>query len=101
MGLMLTREIRFALAEHAEVDGVAGGTNGFAGNPALGGVGIFLTLAAALSGEIDPKTGMLVNIKLVDRVLREIAVPWLREAHFRCGISAEQAMGELWSILRG
>ncbi len=97
---MLTREIRFALDEAAAADGV-GAANGFAGNPALGGVGIFLRLAAGLSGEIDPATGMLVNIKLVDRVLREIAVPRLREGHFGRGISPEAAMVELWGILRG
>jgi 6-pyruvoyltetrahydropterin/6-carboxytetrahydropterin synthase len=99
MALTLTREIRFALEEAALADG-AGASNGFAANPALGGIGTFLTLAAGLSGEIDPATGMLINIKVVDRILREVAVPRIRGGHFRERLSGEKIVVELWHLLR-
>ena len=72
----LTRELRVGVERGRE--GVRG--NGFAGNPGLEGIGAFLLLRATLRGPVDDRTGMLVNIKEVDRVLREIGVPRLRTA---------------------
>ena len=81
MPLTLTRELRFGL--HAAASPApAEASNGFAGNPALLDVAPFLTLAATITGDVDGSTGMLINIKSVDRILREHAVPWVREAHF-------------------
>jgi 6-pyruvoyltetrahydropterin/6-carboxytetrahydropterin synthase len=98
MGLTLTREIRFALEDPSAPE-APGSSNGFAANPALAGIGTFLALAATLSGEVDPSTGMLINIKLVDRILRESAVPRLRHLYFRQRASAENALLELWGHL--
>lgn len=100
MGLTLTREIRFALEDATAVD-APGVSNGFAANPALPGIGTFLTLAATLSGQVDPSTGMLINIKFVDRTLREIAIPRLRHLYFRERAPAENALLELWRELHG
>jgi 6-pyruvoyltetrahydropterin/6-carboxytetrahydropterin synthase len=98
--LQLTRELRFGL--HAEETRVpSAGANGFAGNPALLGSAIapFLTLTATLSGAVDPRTGMLINIKIVDRVLREHAVPAVRAACYESGKAPAALMGELMAGL--
>ncbi len=81
MHVKLTRELRFGLHEPAP-EGAAGSANGFAGSPVLADVAPFLTLRAQLSGQIDAATGMLVNIKQVDRVLRQLAVPEIRRGHY-------------------
>lgn len=69
----------------------AGANNGFAGEPALRGIAPFLTLSAAISGQIDPRTGMLINIKIVDKVLRQSAVPMLRAYVYGTGRGARGA----------
>jgi len=60
---------------------------------------MFLTLAAGLSGEVDPSTGMLINIKLVDRVLRETAIPLLQAIHFQYRAPVDLGMLDLWGYL--
>jgi 6-pyruvoyltetrahydropterin/6-carboxytetrahydropterin synthase len=97
MGVTLSREIRFGLEERAS----PGTVNGFAGNPALTGIAPFLKLAVVIRGAVDATTGMLVNIKDVDRLLREMAVPRLREGHFQRSETAEAAVWSLWGLLRG
>ena len=100
MSVMLMREIRFGL----EAVPAGGGVNGFAGNPALTGLGPFLKLAVGIRGEIDGRvggTGMLVNIKVVDRVLREAGVGRIREGYFGRRETAEVVVLGLWEILRG
>jgi 6-pyruvoyltetrahydropterin/6-carboxytetrahydropterin synthase len=77
--LKLSRELRFGLHDppaHTTA------TNGFAGNPALVSMDPFLTLIATISGHIDAATGMLVNIKTVDHLLRHRAVPAVRSYYF-------------------
>jgi 6-pyruvoyltetrahydropterin/6-carboxytetrahydropterin synthase len=97
MGVTLTREIRFGLEETP----APGAVNGFAGNPALTGIAPFVRLAVVIRGEADAVTGMLVNIQDVDRLLREVAVPRLREGHFQRRETAEEAVGALWELLCG
>jgi len=74
--ITLSRELRFGL--HAD-PAPTPAPNGFAANPALTGIAPFLLLIAQLSGTIDPATGMLINIKQVDRTLRDIAIPVIRK----------------------
>lgn len=77
------REVRFGLSD-GTAEGmpvVPGSTNGFAGEPALLGIAPFLTLIVALSGPVDPSTGMLINIKIVDRVLRAETIPQIAQAY--------------------
>ena len=98
--LQLTRELRFGLhAEEVVLPAAAG--NGFAGNPALVGIAPFLTLQATLSGKVDPRTGMLINIKIVDKVLREHAVPAVRWACYVSGQAPAMVMRNLMAELRG
>lgn len=72
--MRLSRELRFSL-KAAEVP--ADGINNFAGHPALEGLAPFLTLGAVVEGQPDPATGMLMNIKLMDQLLRDHLVPMI------------------------
>jgi 6-pyruvoyltetrahydropterin/6-carboxytetrahydropterin synthase len=74
--LLLSREVRFGLHEHP-LPHVAT-ANGFAANPALVGLTPFLTLTVTAIGVPDPALGMLVNIKLIDTVVRETAIDMIR-----------------------
>jgi 6-pyruvoyltetrahydropterin/6-carboxytetrahydropterin synthase len=78
MALTLTRELRFGLDDGGTSP--ADSANGFAGNPALTSFDPFLRISATLTGGVDARTGMLVNIKLLDRIMRQHAVPLLRSA---------------------
>ena len=80
--LKLTREIRFALHETSQPT-PPNAANSFAAEPALLDIAPHLVLSATLSGRIDPATGMLINIKLVDKILRQYALPTLRDGYFR------------------
>ncbi len=80
--LKLSREIRFALHESSQPTPPSS-TNSFAAEPALLDIAPFLTLTATLLGPIDPTTGMLINIKIVDKILRQHAIPTLRDGYHR------------------
>ncbi|HVS71020.1 MAG TPA: 6-carboxytetrahydropterin synthase [Phycisphaerae bacterium] len=91
----LTRELRAGVETGKE--GVRG--NGFAGNPGLEGLGVFVLLRATVRGRVDGRTGMLVNIKEVDRVLRGAGVERLREGLERGEGAARVAEG-IFGVVR-
>ncbi len=72
----LSRELRFGLSGQGRA--ALDSRNGFAGEPALEGIAPFLTLTARVLGQVDGDTGMLVNIKLIDAILRDVAVDMAR-----------------------
>lgn len=53
--------------------------NGFAGAPAMRGLGRFYELTVGCRGEPDPVTGYLVNIKDIDRAVRHEALPVIHQ----------------------
>ncbi|MEL7498071.1 MAG: 6-carboxytetrahydropterin synthase [Planctomycetota bacterium] len=71
--IQLSREIRFALAPKSEVK-TSHVTNSWAGWPTTNLIVPRLRLQLILSGEPDPITGYLCNIKIVDDLLREIVM---------------------------
>lgn len=77
--LRLTREVRFAVnaVPDRQLEGRPG--NSFAGFPSLTGAGQYFVLAVTLTGHPDPKTGYLLNIKQVDRQVRETAIPFIAD----------------------
>jgi 6-pyruvoyltetrahydropterin/6-carboxytetrahydropterin synthase len=102
MSLTLTREVRVGLHSSEEPAGSHHkSSNGFAGNPALTGIAPFLLLRASLVGEVDAATGMLINIKIVDQVLREHAVPMLREGHYVRREAPGLMLPRLFELLAG
>lgn len=50
-------------------------TNGYAGWPAMRGLGRFYALTVRCMGRADPVTGYFVNIKQIDRAVRDEALP--------------------------
>jgi len=69
--IRLSREIRFALVAPDQVGEIATG-NSWAGWPATNRVVPQLVLRCEVSGDPDPRTGYLCNIKLIDNLLRDI-----------------------------
>lgn len=76
--MLLSRELRFSVRE-AFVP--AAGINNFSGHPTLDGIAPFLTLTAVIEGHPDPQTGMLLNIKHIDQLLRQNSVPQIQIYH--------------------
>jgi len=73
--MRLARELRFGV--HA-APASAISRNGLAGDPPLESMAPFVCLRVLLQGQVKPDSGMLVNIKDVDRILQEVAVPLVR-----------------------
>lgn len=55
------------------------GYNSFASKPAGEGLAIFLELGIELTGDINPATGLIVNVSDIDKVVRDEAVPVFAE----------------------
>lgn len=73
----LTREVRFAAGRFPD-DGSAFDCpilNAWNGWPFASALAPYLKLQATVAGEPDPRTGFLCNIKVIDDLLRDRAVP--------------------------
>ena len=77
--MRLMREVRFSLVP-AELVG-AEVTNAWAGWPGAAVVAPYLVLRAVVSGAVDPHTGYLCGISVIDGLLRERAIPLLRRRY--------------------
>jgi 6-pyruvoyltetrahydropterin/6-carboxytetrahydropterin synthase len=75
--IRLTRTVRCSI--NPPGSGAGAGVNGFAGKPAMRGLGRHYELDVACVGEPDPRTGYLIDIKDVDRAVHEGAAPVLQE----------------------
>ena len=76
----LTREVRFNIPPAPPPDWRVGGHNSFGGKPPASGLGHYLALRATVSGDILPEYGYLRNIKEIDAVLRDEALPTVADA---------------------
>lgn len=76
----LTREVRFAVAADGAPLPPAEFSNGYAGHPPLAGLGHWFALAVTVEGQPEPSSCYLLNIKDVDRQVRQRAVPLLERA---------------------
>ena len=98
----LTRQVRFAINSDATGDVLETVTNGNGGYPSLGGLGYFFALDVTVAGELDPASNYLVNIKNIDRRVRDLGVKCVaaavREARFGGGGHVVQ---ELFPVLDG
>lgn len=74
--LTLQRTVRFAINERPTQPGV----NGYAGSPPMVGLGRHYEVDVACTGEPDPVTGYLIDIKDIDRAVRERIVPAIHRA---------------------
>lgn len=94
----LTREVRFAINFDKPNEPVQG-INGFAGIPPLRGFGVYLSLEVTLSGELNPQSSYLRNIKEIDEVVRTVAIPRVQQI-VRSGIAPPGAIVELYPLLK-
>ncbi|MEQ9461134.1 MAG: 6-carboxytetrahydropterin synthase [Phycisphaeraceae bacterium] len=93
----LTRTVRVCVNDPAEDAGrgaslSSGVDNAFAAWPAMRGLGRYYEVTVAYEGEPDGATGYLVDIRLVDRVVRERVLPVLGRA---VSVGKPVAMGRL------
>ena len=75
--IVLERSVRFVVNPPG-LDGL--GTNGYAANPPLRRLAPYHELQVTCRGEIDPVIGYLINIKDIDEVVRECALPRITSA---------------------
>ena len=75
----LTREVRFSINRGPDEQLSGKPTNSYAGHPTMRGIGHYLTLQVTVSGPLDPSSQYLVNIKEIDRVVRERGIPLIRD----------------------
>ena len=90
----ISRLVRFAVsppnppgtsssAGPAESQPIANDSNGFAGVPAMQGLGRFYELEIICQGEPDPATGYFLDIKVIDRAARLSIIPAITGACYQ------------------
>ncbi len=77
MILALARSVRFCLTRDSE----AARGNSWAGAPQVDAMTPWVTLTATVIGRVKPETGYLCNVKTLDDILREYAVPIVVRYH--------------------
>ena len=87
--LTLSRTVRFAVNDPPDsghpvrAAGIAGDgpdRNGYAGRPAMRGLGRHYELDVVCRGDADPVTGYFLDIKAIDDAARRGAIPAIRRA---------------------
>jgi 6-pyruvoyltetrahydropterin/6-carboxytetrahydropterin synthase len=94
----LERTVRFAVNDPSFE--TAAGPNGFAGSPAMRGLGRHYELTVRCSGRIDERTGYLIDIKTIDKAVRATVMPRIVEAcHRDASLEPATLMPELVAVL--
>jgi len=79
--LNLKRQVRLCINRRGDEAAAPGlDRNGYAGVPSMAGVGVFVELVVCCRGEADATTGYFLDIKVIDRAVREAALPVLEHA---------------------
>lgn len=88
------REVRFSLCP-------AGGTvtNSWAGWPAAATAAPYLILRATVTGRVDPQTGYLCNIQLIDQLLRAHGVSAITRRNSPTAACGEALILETWNAV--
>jgi 6-pyruvoyltetrahydropterin/6-carboxytetrahydropterin synthase len=73
--LRLTREVRFALNLASQSDIPPKVRNAYAGHPPILGDAVYLRLEVTVTGELDPSSQYLLNIKDIDDTVRTDVIP--------------------------
>ena len=96
----LTRQVRFAINASHDPQLSGSPTNGYGGFPALIGFGPFLTADITLAGPLDTVSGYLINIKQIDKTVRDRVIPAVSQAiHSSNGMSPPKLVGRLYQML--
>jgi 6-pyruvoyltetrahydropterin/6-carboxytetrahydropterin synthase len=97
----LTREVRFGINREPGGQLTDRPTNSYAGFPSLRGFGTFLSLQVTLGGDLDPASNYLLNIKQIDAVVRERAIPFTANAVLgSLPLTPERAIAGLFESLK-
>jgi 6-pyruvoyltetrahydropterin/6-carboxytetrahydropterin synthase len=98
MNIVLARSVRFCLTCDPEV----GDGNSWAGAPTVDSGSAHMTLTGVVKGPVDPETGYVCNIKLIDRALRDFGIPvllgWCEQSG---GHSYAGAVAKAWRACLG
>lgn len=78
--VQLTRTVRFALAGDGSLRTDQPIHNGYAGWPAMIGLGRYFQLHVTCRGQADPATGYFINIKHIDQAVRQYSLPIVADA---------------------
>lgn len=81
--ISLVRTTRFCVNDPAFGDPaghIEGDPNGYAGRPSMRGLGRYYSVDVTARGEPDPVTGYLIDIKAIDRAVRQTVVPRITAA---------------------
>jgi 6-pyruvoyltetrahydropterin/6-carboxytetrahydropterin synthase len=81
--MRLMREVRFSLLPPGSGDSRV--TNSWGGWPGDAIIAPYLILRAVVSGPVDPVSGYLCNITVVDRLMRDHAIPLLQARYREAG----------------
>ena len=102
----LMREVRFSIdrdwvrGAHGDsgFEGALPVTNSWGGWPSAVGVAPYLVLQIVVSGRADPVTGYLVNIQVLDALLRRHAIPAAAQGLFASGVrlTGEQLLRRIY-----
>ncbi len=95
----LTRTVRFCLAGDGSLDVDAPVANTHAAWPPMQHLGRYYEIHVTCRGEVDARTGYLVNIKEIDRAVREVGLPRVSHAAKQGGGSIAQLVCELASTV--
>src|SRR5688500_12600744 len=71
----LTREVRFAINPGPDTQLSGKPTNSYAGFPTMLGLGWFYVVRVSVTGPLRPDSQYLINIKEIDRLVREHGIP--------------------------
>lgn len=78
--LTIRRTVRLCINPSADPEAPPAGNNGYAGTPAMQGLGRYYEFDITCLGEPDPATGYLVDIKVIDKAVRTALYPPLAHA---------------------
>ncbi len=76
----LTREVRFNVNREADRQLSLAPTNSYGGYPSARGFGSYLTLQITVAGDLNADSNYLVNIKAIDAIARQRAIPLISQA---------------------
>jgi 6-pyruvoyltetrahydropterin/6-carboxytetrahydropterin synthase len=99
----LTRTVRFCLSATGKLEADAPAENTFAAWPPMRGLGRFYELHVTCRGEVDQRTGYMVNIKQIDHAAREQALPVIAKAAREQGddVRLGAVLGEVMGAMGG
>src|SRR5438046_3010691 len=75
----LSSEVRFAVNAVEDNQLASKAFNSYAGFPSLTGIGQYFALAVTVAGQLDRSSSYLLNIKDVDKAVRQRVIPYIAD----------------------